>query len=60
MRLILEPIDANGAAFVDDEPRGEMARILRDLAQRLEEGSEEKGGMYDYNGNRVGGWRIDV
>lgn len=38
------------------EGRREMARILQELAEDLENGSRAKGGLYDVNGDRVGQW----
>ncbi len=39
--------------------RSELARILRDLAGRLEEGDSRSGGsLRDINGNRVGRWSL--
>lgn len=50
-------IDTGNAAF-DDTPASELARILRDLAHRLEcEGAPPRGDSFalrDFNGNRVG------
>ena len=50
-------IETGNAAF-DDAPASEIARILRHLADRLEnEGAPRRGNAFtlrDYNGNRVG------
>jgi hypothetical protein len=46
-------ITTDNAAFEEDA-RGEVARILRALATRIDDGSETLGGLYDGNGNRVG------
>lgn len=40
--------------------RIESARILREIADTLENGSPAFGGVYDANGNRVGAWSIDA
>lgn len=46
------------AAF-DDFPITEAARILRDIADNLESGSQIGGGpARDANGNRVGWWEM--
>ena len=42
----------------DEASRAESARILRHLASKIENGSEEGGGVYDANGNRVGEWSM--
>jgi hypothetical protein len=47
----------DNAAF-DDDPRGEIARILRKLADDIDNGSQTEGGLYDLNGNRVGAFEI--
>ena len=59
-------IATDNAAFVDDtdatandgEPTaeccGEIARILRELADRLDSGERGSFPLFDYNGNRVG------
>lgn len=41
------------------DPRGESARILRRIAERLEEGADY-GRAFDLNGNAVGRWFIRV
>ncbi len=45
-------VEPNNAAFADD-PEGELARILRDIAKRIENG-ESQGTVRDLNGNAVG------
>lgn len=45
----------DNAAFADD-PDGEVARILRDVADRVE-GGQEDGAVRDINGNTVGSFR---
>jgi hypothetical protein len=45
-------LNCQNSAF-DDDPTVEVARILRDIADRMEEGVE-RGEAYDVNGNRVG------
>lgn len=54
-------IEMNNAAF--EEGRGaEAARILRDLADRLEDDGVQAGThipLYDINGNRVGNARTE-
>lgn len=50
-------------AFVAAGPGvgGEMARILRELADKVEECSAGGEGLLrDYNGARVGSWRLEV
>ncbi len=56
-------ISTGSSAFDADEGGGEggrdeIARILLDLANRLQNGSEGGGGLYDINGNRVGSWNL--
>lgn len=67
MRAILT-VDMDGAAFDQDEPGDEFARLLSDLARRIEKhgGSQTwRGGngapiaLFDRNGNRVGELRIE-
>jgi hypothetical protein len=50
-RFILT-VKTTNAAFEDDAPT-EVARLLRDVAERLEDGSVS-GKMRDVNGNTVG------
>jgi hypothetical protein len=60
-------IETSNAAFADD-PCGEVARILRELAldlevgllneERLEAGLLDEGSVRDLNGNKVGTWRV--
>ena len=53
-------IETGNAAFADDP--GELARILRALADRLDDFDPqryESGVIRDVNGNRVGSFRAD-
>ena len=47
-------IDLGHAAFADGEAPFEVARILKDLADHLENGGLSEKDLYDYNGNNVG------
>lgn len=57
LRFILDPIACDNAAFCDD-PAAELARMLRDVATRLERG-ETIGHVRDENGNRVSRFELD-
>ena len=48
-------IETKNAAFADDcySPQLEVARILRSLADKIEDG-DSQGPVLDYNGNTVG------
>lgn len=46
------------AAFEED-PGAELARILREAAERLEQG-ETAGNLRDFNGNAVGSFAIQA
>jgi len=46
-------VDTENEAF-GDEPNREIARILRDLAHRIECGKADDIMLYDANGNMVG------
>lgn len=46
-------IDCDNAAF-EDEPEREVARILRELAAKLDAGERFDQPLYDSNGNHVG------
>lgn len=63
MRFVLT-IDCNNAAFVDPvypgedgDRRDEVARILRDAAERVMDG--DAGNLRDINGNTVGSWAFE-
>lgn len=52
-------IETKNAAFDSDDEGGEakrveVARILRELADRFEQGSEASIPLFDANGNKVG------
>lgn len=50
----------NAAFFVDDDLQGEeIARILREAADKLEHG-HAAGPLYDVNGNRVGSFNYSA
>lgn len=44
----------DNAAFADGDGRAEVARILRDVAQRIENGENPPHHIRDANGNTVG------
>lgn len=46
-------IDTGNAAFDDGNREAEVARILREAADKIEAGYEDFG-LYDFNGNKVG------
>lgn len=48
----------DNAAF-DDDPTPEIARILREIAQKVDAGIDE-GAVYDINGNRIGDFKRKV
>lgn len=50
-------IETGNAAFEDDRNM-ELARILRQIAERLENG-EDAGRVLDINGNKVGSFEIE-
>ena len=58
MRFLMEPMDCDNAAF-DDAPASEIARILRSVARKVEQGAEG-GKLIDVNGNTVGSWRVEA
>lgn len=45
----------SGNAAFGENPAEEMARILRDIAERIEQG-QENGKARDINGNSIGSW----
>ncbi len=59
MMLFNIAIEGDNAAF-DDDARGETARILRDVAQRIESGEDANyyRTIRDINGNRIGAFRF--
>lgn len=58
LNLTLNIQDKGNSAFADS-PRDEVARILRDLAKKVEDGRED-GAIHDVNGNRVGSWSLEL
>lgn len=53
--MFLLRIETDNAAFHDDnEGRSEIARILRDAADRLENSSVHQWNLGDINGNSIG------
>jgi len=65
MKKFTLEITTQNAAFGNDDgspsedaARSELARILRDAAKHLENGSDGRS-LHDYNGNRVGKFDIE-
>ena len=50
-------IDTENAAFEGDNLRGELVRILRAVARRIEL-HDDRGNVNDINGNRVGSFHL--
>lgn len=48
----------DNAAFEGEARRDECARILREIADKLENGSQDEAKVYDQNGNAVGRWSL--
>ena len=46
----------DNAAFEDGQKSFEVARILRDIAQKVEEGDVQGRRILDINGNSIGEW----
>ena len=55
-RVTLEITKMGNAAF--EYPEGEVARILRELADKIEAQGLTGGVLMDYNGNKVGEWNV--
>lgn len=58
--MIIE-FDTNNSAFDNSDGlhgRAEIARILRNIADKVEEGRVD-GSIRDINGNRVGNWKLN-
>ena len=53
METVTITINTENAAF-EDSPTGEIARILRDLAERFEQDGIPPEKLFDINGNSVG------
>jgi hypothetical protein len=49
--------ECDNAAF-DDAPRYEISRILKELAERIEDGGDWTGVIRDVNGNRIGEFEL--
>jgi hypothetical protein len=58
MKFVVDITNLNNAAFDDNGKSGEIARILRDVAAKLETGRYE-GNALDINGNTVGMWGFE-
>jgi len=57
----LEIATGNDAFATGTGVGAEVARILRDLADNVEERSDDAEGLLrDYNGAKVGSWRLEV
>ncbi len=58
MRGFKAEFDTDNAAF-DDAPASEAARILREIARKIEQGEDLGGGkIKDVNGNTIGHWEL--
>lgn len=51
-------IKNTGSAFED--PRAEIARLLREVADQIEDEGKDDGVLRDINGNRCGSWLAEI
>lgn len=51
--------ETDNDAFAGEDLIGEVARILREIASKIE-GGTYSGGVRDINGNRVGGFHLST
>jgi len=51
-------MNCDNAAF-EDTPLSEVCRILREIAQKTENG-QDAGTIFDINGNEIGEWYYDA
>lgn len=56
MKMFELNIELENAAFEDDS--SELSRILKELADKLDQGSTEPGSVRDINGNKVGTYKF--
>lgn len=47
-------MDTRNAAFMEGDARAEIARILREAAENIEQGGDDYFVLFDTNGNSVG------
>ena len=52
--------DMGNAAFADGAGPDEVARILRQIAKRIEDRTHDDGPIIDCNGNTVGRWHMSL
>jgi hypothetical protein len=50
-------METDGDSFAEDEFPHECARIMRDVARRIQDG-QDSGAILDINGNAVGRWTL--
>ncbi len=55
--MVIVQFNTDNAAF--DEATTEIARILRKIAEDVENGETAKG-ILDFNGNRIGQWEFNT
>ena len=55
MNMLKVNIKETGNQAITDDPRGEMSRILREIADKIFAGHVD-GNCRDYNGNIIGEW----
>ncbi|MER9178917.1 hypothetical protein [Mesorhizobium sp. M0767] len=48
----------DGDAFTDGNGAAEVARILRDIIDKVETTQHGSGPIHDLNGNRIGHWSL--
>jgi len=52
-------LEMGNAAFEGEQRYAEVARILRDTANKIQHGAQTSGEVFDINGNCVGSWSLD-
>ena len=58
--MLTVKLNTENDAFGDGNGGAEIARILRRLADAIEDGSSGPGTLNDANGNRVGSWTLSI
>jgi len=57
--MFIVKFETENAAFDEPDKLREIARVLREVAEGIENNAVTSGKAYDYNGNKIGFFKLE-